>query len=220
MGLAHQTGWLLTSPEPLFRRGFGGSPVNESANHLGQLGKAAHNRASASPDGGELPVSTFDAQGRPMRSWQWHILPYLAYTTDDRPELTWDHPENRPAFGGRIRPFLHPVVQEQAVDGYGASHYAGNVAVVVGDRPKNLNRNGDFPLGAANTILAGEVAAGFRPWADPLNARAPRRGVGGGPDAFGSPLRGQKTQFAMCDASVRTFDPKELADLMAGKVPE
>ena len=99
------------------------------------------------------------------------------------------------------------------VNGFGASHYAGNVAVVLGD-PKTMQ---SFPAGAANTILAGEVSSGFRAWGDPLNARDPRHGISGGPHAFGAPRRAP--QFVMLDGSVRTFDPQELAELMS-KTPE
>ena len=63
------------------------------------------------------------------------------------------------------------------------------------------------------------MSAGFRAWGDPMNVRDPRQGVGGGPHAFGSSVRGSPPQFVMLDGSVRTFDAKELAELM-GKPPE
>lgn len=218
-GVFHQTGWLITSPEPLLKSRWVVNDRIHSTHNLGQMAKAAHNFAAESADLNSLPVATFDRHGKPLHSWQTHILPFVEESNAGlKPDLQWDHTQNQAVTAQRVRAYLHPRAAPDTIDGYGASHYAGNAAVVIGDRPKNLNR--DFPAGSANTIWVGEAAAGFRPWADPLNARDPRRGVGGGPDAFGSPVRGARAQFAMCDASVRTFDPKELAELMAGQVPE
>ncbi|HEV3437698.1 MAG TPA: hypothetical protein VG122_10085, partial [Gemmata sp.] len=91
----------------------------------------------------------------------------------------------------------------------------GNIHIVLSDTPKKLN---DFPQGTANTILAGEVSSNFRAWGDPLNARDPRLGGSGHPNGFGGP-NGKPALFAMLDGSVRSLDPKELAELVR-KVPE
>ena len=99
------------------------------------------------------------------------------------------------------------------MNGLGASHYAGNPAVVLGDA-KKLD---SFPQGTSNTILAGEVSSNFQAWGDPLNVRDPRFGVSGHPQGFGGPYR--PAQFVMLDGSVRTFNPQELEELMS-KVPE
>jgi hypothetical protein len=128
----------------------------------------------------------------------------------------WTHPDNAEAMSTLIREFLNPAVPDDRVNGYGASHYAGDSAVVLGDTPRTLQ---SFPQGASNIIFVGEVTTNIRAWGDPLNARDPRLGANAHPDGFGAP-RGRPPQFAMLDGSVRTFDPKELADLAAGKVPE
>ena len=51
-------------------------------------------------------------------------------------------------------------------------------------------------------------------WGDPFNARDPRHGE----KTFSGP-GGRPAQFVMIDASVRTFNAAELAELV-GKVPE
>jgi hypothetical protein len=95
------------------------------------------------------------------------------------------------------------------VNGYGGSHYAGNVFVVLGDA-KTFE---SFPQGTSNVILAGEVSASFRAWGDPLNARDPRLGAKGHPHGFGGP-NGRPAQLVVLDGSVCTFDPEELAKLV------
>lgn len=75
-----------------------------------------------------------------------------------------------------------------------------------------------FRTDTGNIVLVGEVNAGFRAWGDPLNVRDPRAGTGGGPHAYGTAGK-RPPQFLMLDGSVRSFDPKELAEL-TGKPPE
>ncbi|MBA4063334.1 MAG: hypothetical protein C0501_06400 [Isosphaera sp.] len=216
-GMAHQTAWLVRSPEPLVsdRRAAAVARIR-STNNLKQIGLAAHNyhddRAA------ELPRSRFDAAGRPTHSWQAALLPYLEeeplYRTIDFTK-PWTDPANAQPMAARVKPFLNPSFDADTVGDRAASHYAGNVAVVLSDVPRRL---ADFPAGLSNTILAGEVSGGFRAWGDPLNARDPRLGVAGHPHGFGGP-RGRPARFVMADATTRTFDPQELAALV-GKVPE
>ena len=213
-GIAHQTGWLLRSPEPLTNDGLRISTARgKSANNLKQIVLGAHTYHDVNH---HLPWSTFDAVGRPMHSWQTALLPYLEqaqiYNQIDLSK-PWTHPDNAGPLGTQVRPFLNPSVPTDSVNGYAASHYAGNVHVVLGDTPRTLR---SFPQGSANAILAREVATNVRAWGDPLNARDPRLGTSH-PQGFGAPNR--PPQFVMLDGSVRTLDAKELADL-ANKVPE
>jgi hypothetical protein len=145
-----------------------------------------------------------------MHSWQTALLPFVEqdtlYKQIDQTK-PWDHPRNAHPMGERVKVFLHPYHYQDEINGYGVSHYAGNVYVVMGDAPKKLD---SFPAGTSNTIFAGEVNSNFRAWGDPLNARHPH--------GFGGP-NGRPPQVVMLDGSVRTVDAKQLAEL-AGKMPE
>jgi hypothetical protein len=217
-GVAHQTGWLIRSPEPLTQGNRDAHPRTISASNLKQMTLAAHT-IHDEPAVNRLPRSTFDATGRPFHSWQTDLLPYIEQgSLHNRIDHTkpWTHANNSGPMTTQVGTFLHPNQSERDVNGFAVSHYAGNVHVVLTDTPKKLS---DFPTGTSNTIFAGEVDSGFRAWGDPMNVRDPRSGAEGLPDGFGGP-RGKPAQFAMLDGSVRTFDPKALADLAAGKVPE
>lgn len=210
-GIVHQTSWLVRSPEPLVERTYSGSARGTSAHNLREIGTAAHRC-------GEPPQSTFDSAGRPLHSWQTELLPHLDLWAlarlVDRGK-PWTHPGNAQAMQTELWTFRHPSLPGGPVDGYAVSHYAGNAAVVLGDASRTLD---SFPQGRSNTIFAGEVSQNFRAWGDPLNARDVRLGGSGHPHGFGGP-NGRPAQFLMLDGSVRTFDPKELAELV-GKVPD
>lgn len=217
VGMTHQTTWLVRSPEPLTGGGMRVSAARmKSANNLKLIGIAVHNCETHSGRG-ELPRSSFDAAGRPVHSWQTALLPYLEEEAlHNRIDLTkpWTHPTNTLPLATPVGSFLNPAHPDNRVNGYGASHYAGNVFVVMG----NAKRFDSFPQGIADTVLAGEVNAGFRAWGDPFNVRDPRAGAGGGAHAYGS-AGNRPPQFVMLDGSVRTFDPQKLAEL-TGEPPE
>jgi hypothetical protein len=213
-GIAHQTGWLIRSPEPLFESSFRGFvDRNNSSNNLKQIGLAAHAYNDVNH---HLPQSTFDSLGRPQHSWQTAILPFMEeaalYQRIDQSK-PWTHPDNAKPMGAVVHQFVNPNFPPDRVNWYGVSHYAGNVHIVLTDTPKTML---SFPQGTSNVILAGEVASNFRPWGDPLNARDPRLGTNH-PHGFAGPNR--PPQFLMLDGTVRTFDAKELAELLQ-KIPE
>ncbi|QJW97111.1 DUF1559 family PulG-like putative transporter [Frigoriglobus tundricola] len=215
VGMIHQTSWLVRSPEPLFRGGRDVTARMHSSNNLKQIGLGS---LMAHGDGlREFPRSSFDAAGRPMHSWQTALLPHIEqseiYSQIDLAK-PWTHPNNYEPLRKIVPQYQNRVFPVLMVSDMGGSHYAGNAAVVLGD-PKAPN---SFPAGLANTILAGEVSSHFRAWGAPLNARDPRLGATGHPQGFGGP-NGKPAQFAMLDGSVRTFDPKELAELI-GRPPE
>jgi prepilin-type N-terminal cleavage/methylation domain-containing protein len=214
IGVIHQTSWLVRSPEPLIETDIRGYGRTASANNLKQIGLAAGNHQEhMNPP--EFPRSMFTPAGQPLHSWQTALLPFVEQNhLYQEIDLTkpWTHPANAKPMGARVKVFLNYSFNEEKVNEFGASHYAGNVAVVLGD-PKTLQ---SFPAGTSNTILAGEVSSNFRAWGDPLNARDPR--LGAHPHGFGGP-RGRPAQFVMLDGSVRTFDAKELAELL-NKPPE
>jgi prepilin-type N-terminal cleavage/methylation domain-containing protein len=211
IGTVHQTSWLARSPDPLtYERG----TRTASGNHLKQIDIATHNHHEEAK---VLPRSSFTATGQPLHSWQTALLPYVEEAVLHKQiDLTkpWLHPANAQPMSARLKVYLNPTFGDDRAGNFGLSHYAGNVAVVLGDA-KTLE---SFPLGTSNTILAGEVSSGFRAWGDPLNARDPRVGSTGGARAFGG-VNGRPAQFGMLDGSVRTFDAQELAELMS-KTPE
>ncbi|MCI0702755.1 MAG: DUF1559 domain-containing protein [Planctomycetia bacterium] len=214
VGMTHQTAWLTRSPEPLVS-GPDARPRAYSANNLKQIGLAAHNyHDNTKPPA--LPRSTFDATGRPLHSWQTALLPYIEQDALYRQiDLTkpWTDPANANAMRTMVKVYLHPAFSDfKGNDFVGISHYAGNVQIVLSDKPLTLPNS--FPQGTSNVILAGEVSSNFQAWGDPFNARDPRLGA----KTFSGP-NGRPAQFVMLDGSVRTFDAAELAGL-AGKVPE
>jgi prepilin-type processing-associated H-X9-DG protein len=147
-----------------------------------------------------LAGASYDASGRPLHGWQTLILPYLVIRTDHIDlEIPWDDPRNAANFKAFIPFYLNPVVPVvRDRDGFGLSHYAGN-ARVLRRRPTPL---ASLPKGAANTLLAGEVAAHFRPWGEPLTDRDPTAGLNATPDGFANPSGGA-VNFIFADGSVR-----------------
>ena len=214
VGIVHQTGWLITSEEPIISTGRirAATSRTHSANNLKQHGLAIHNFADVY--NGQLPVLAFAADGRPLHSWQTAILPFLEQDAVlqkivmDKP---WDHPDNRSAIETELKVFLHYGEKNtKTANGLPATHYAANALAFGGDRPRKLM---DFPQGTANTIFVGEAVRNPRSWADPLGGRNPRLGLNH-PQGFGGPAKQKVTQFMMADGSVRTFTPIELEELI------
>jgi prepilin-type processing-associated H-X9-DG protein len=201
VGIGHQTGWLLTSPEPLAEHPFW-APRTQSMNNLKQIALAAHDYHA---DGHNTfpPGATFDAQGSAYHGWHTLLLPYLEhenlYKTIhlDKP---WDHPDNAAAFQTRVREYLNPAADpDRNPAGLALTHYAGNARLLGGDTGFSIKQITD---GTSNTLFAGEVAGNFRPWGHPVNWRDPALGINRSPDGFGSPFRGG-ANFVFADGSVR-----------------
>ena len=205
-GMVHQTGWLVRSPEPLIRSSWGDSYAARSTNNLKQIGLAVANFESAY---NQLPQSRFDGQGSAVHSWQTALLPFVEwnslYQQIDQTKQ-WTDPANANAMSTPLKVFTHPSLPYDLVNGYGVSHYAGNIHVVLSDTPKKLN---DFPQGTANTILAGEVSSNFLAWGDPLNARDPRLAANGHPNSFGGPKRENPLCSPCSMVRCGRLDPKE-----------
>jgi hypothetical protein len=221
VGITHQTAWLATQPEPFFEGGLRAVVAHsQSHNNLRQIGLATLGYTGQHKT---LPAgAAFDRQGRALHGWQTALLPYIEQEELHKRikhDLPWSHPANAAAFRTVVRTYQHPLGEPKiAPSGLALSHYAANVHVLGGNVPRSPEQIG-ADRGTSRTILAGEVAAGFRPWGDPINWRDPAQGIHRSPHGFGSPLGpGKPTQFVMADGSVRTFtadtDP-EFLELLA-----
>ena len=195
IAVVHQVGWLATSEEPLRTEQIRGSnPHNELKN----LSIAVHNYTDVNdtfPPGG-----TFTEDGRMLHGWATHLLPYIPY--DARAidmSKPWTDPVHRDVFRSVLPAFLNselegPPIRDEA--GYGLNHYAANRRVFPSGQ-------GLPPVRSAETILFGEVNAGFKPWGHPLNTRDPAIGLNRSPHGFGGSPGSGGVHFAMGDGSVR-----------------
>src|SRR5207244_1324327 len=125
-GMVHQTGWLVRSQEPLLHSGRGATDRSRSQNNLKQVGIAAHAMHDAVE---HFPRSSFDPTGRPLHSWQTHLLPYAEqHPLYQQIDLTkpWTHPANTAPLGTSISIFQNPTLPAGPVNGFAVSHYAGN----------------------------------------------------------------------------------------------
>lgn len=201
----HETGWLLTSGKPLLGMGgMAGARRAQSSINLKQIGIAFHNYKDTFhvlPLGG--PVNRY---GEMQHSWETFLLPYLEQP-NIKPDLSlpWNHPDNAKHFKVSLIAFNNPGVDGDAVDaqGFGLSHYAVNSRLLGTNRGA---RKEYVPDGTSNTILAGEVNDGFKPWGHPINCRDPASGLHGSADTFGGPWEAGRTAFLLMDGSVRFLD--------------
>jgi hypothetical protein len=184
-GIAHQTLWLATSPEPLLDLPQFVSRTM-SKNHLKQMGLAVTNVVDRD---GEFPAGAlFDNAGRPLHGWQTGLLPFVGEEmVAQRIDLTrsWDDPVNAAALRTPIPVFLNPGIPAPttATDRLAETHYSGNALLL---RDRRLKAMADIPDGMANTLLAGEIRDRFVPWGQPMNVRDLRRGINRSPEGFGS----------------------------------
>jgi len=206
IGMVHQTVWLANSPESLIRYSghISASARTVSTNNLKQIGFGIHyyeGKFKKLP-----PGAAFDVNGRALHGWQTLLLPYLEQDNIFKQinrKLPWNDPANQNPFQKIISIYLNPAANEESSpDGYGLSHYSGNVYVFGTDLPMRLDTS--FPDGTSETIMAGEIAANFKPWGYPTNWRDPGLGLGH-PDGFGNPGSKKYAVFLMADASVRSF---------------
>lgn len=217
-GVAHQTGWLLNSREALLDEGMSRLAARraQSVNNLKQIGLAVHYYQEAHhayPPGG-----TCGPRGQMRHGWHAQILPFLEqndlYQRIDF-AVPWDDPRNALAFQTFVSAYRNPDPRSAQRDaaGYALSYYAGNAYVLGGDHPRTPEEITD---GTSNTILAGEVAEGSKPWGHPANWRDPALGIKRSPNGFGSFSPGGANILFM-DGTVRfiksTTDPKVLKAL-------
>lgn len=173
-----------------------------SRNNLKQLGLGLysyHDTHSTFP-----PAGIYDTKGRAHHSWQTMLLPFVeqnALYSQINFNLPWTDPANAPHFKQQIPQYQIPKLSAESTDGQGRSlsHYAGNSHIF---RKNKGTRIRDIEDGTANTLLAGEVSAGFKPWGDASNVRDPAKGLGKDSEKFYGP-HGDRTVFLLGDGSIR-----------------
>jgi len=189
----------------------------QSKNNLKQIGLAAHNFESTH---NHFPPQDFKENELPQ-SWMTELLPYMdqaaLYNTINR-QAPWDDPNNRAAMSAVVQVYLNPSHPAKSfvdpASGYAVAHYAGNPYIFGREKPLSIR---DMTDGTSNTMLAGSVIEGPRPWGDPGNLRDPANGIGTGPQqylhtSFGEPI----AMILMSDGSVRTVSGNTAPAVLQG----
>jgi prepilin-type processing-associated H-X9-DG protein len=151
----------------------------------------------------------------PNHSWMTFLLPYIEqqslYSSVVLP-ADWSDPANKAAFSTTVPMFLNPSEAEPSTspDGYALSHFAANSQIIRYDSPISIAAIQD---GTSNTVLMSQVHDGFKPWGDPTNHRDLANGIGGGPNAFGSPHVGG-VHILMADGSVKFLSSSASPELL------
>lgn len=215
IGIAKTSIWLGTTEVLLVNAGRRAANRSQSRTNLKQMGLGFfgyEDQEGALPPGG-----LFDQTGRGLHSWATHLLPFLEETRLHEQvnwKEPWQSPGNRSAMQTEVSVLMNPGLQgsrRRRAHGYAPSHYAANVRVLGANSRLRLK---DIRDGTSNTIFAGEVNQGIRPWGDPLNWRDPTAGINS-PNGFGMWVGG--CHVLLGDGTVRfiseTIDPNTLRQL-------
>ena len=163
-----------------------------------------------------LPLGgSFDEHFQQERhGWMTSLLPYV----DQAPlynrinfAVPYTDPVNAPAMGEALEIYTIPGnLPVRDGRGFGLAHYSGNSHLFRRNAATGLR---DVEDGAPSTILLGEVAGGYVPWASCENFRDPGAGFGDSAAQYGS-TAGNGVQFLMLDGSVRVFGQDVTRDLL------
>lgn len=187
-----------------------------SMNNLKNLSLATNNYAA---EHGSLPAGVSVIDGLPPVSWETQLLFKLDQAALHRAidfQQPWNAPANAKVFQERLKVFQCPAIVDQVDDnGYFLSHYAAN-SHVISDQP-TLRQDDIFAGdGVSNTLLFGEIGAGFQPWGKPGNFRDPAAGLTGQAHNFGGAFE-EVVYFGFCDGRAkglnRNIDPAVLKAL-------
>jgi hypothetical protein len=186
-----------------------------SKNTLKQLALALHNYNEAF---GVLPPGgVFDTRDTPYFGWHVSIMPFTASGPEFNMinfNVPWNDPNNAEIFRRPYHWYLNPAVsQTKDSRGFVLTHYVGNKNLLFKNSSLSID---DISDGLGQTVLAGEIAEGFLPYAQPGNWRDLTLGLITGSQSFGRP-QGDGALVLMADGSVRFLanntDPRILQAL-------
>lgn len=202
VGVVHQTIWLATSPEAhatmIPDQGWYGD-ANNTMKQI-WLGLDSYEGAFRRFPGGDDPQYS----GGVQHSWQTLILPLIWINNSDyNLNQPWNAAANKPFCSRPVGEYLIRGVPGdfRNAEGYAISHYAGSAPLFLAARDKVI-RLKDLK---SETLVMGEAAGNFRPWADPANLRDPSEGLCRSPDSFGN-ASGSGAYFLQADGGVRFFN--------------
>ncbi len=211
-------GLLFALLSPAVSRARDAARRSASRGHLKQLAVAIYNYEDVY---GRLPPGGWaTADDHELHGLVTVLFPYL----DQNPLFAdidftrpWHHPRNQPICRRILETGLYPHSTEQTTaEGYGLMHYAGNAHLFSRNSSVRLD---DIPAGLSQTLLMGEAAGAYRPWASAWNWRAVGSTLNTGPDTFGHAGRAE-TDFVLADGQLKSLssqiDPLVLTQLASG----
>ncbi len=215
-GVAHQTGWLIRSPEPWLQSSSQAVYRMQDSNDQKRVGLGFRNFHSAHKQSDPFRLATTrDENGRLLHGWQTQLLPFVEeqalYESIDKTDA-WNSPSNRQPLSTVVTIYTRHDGSPQSVVGeggsYALSHLAANRLLYGDPSIKHLK---DVTDGAANTILFGSAQGEFLPWGHPQNWRSSEFLPNQDERGFGSGFRGG-CNIAMADGHVvfmtESIDPE------------
>ncbi len=202
----------------------------ETVTHLEAVGSALqkyHDREGQFPDGSTYHVDEQSGESTALHSWMTSLLPYLEeQETYDKIDLTqpWSATGNQPAMSRQVPAFLAGGVKEtQSSSGYGLSHFSGvggqveteegrQANVGIFDRRSHVTLR-DIVDGRSQTLVAGEIPQGYRPWGEPGNWRTIGNGLNRDSSSFGN-ANNSGAMFLHADGSVRFYSNQVSVDVL------
>jgi type II secretory pathway pseudopilin PulG len=184
----------------------------QSKNNLKQIGLAAHNFNDTH---NHFPPKVLEP-GESPQSWMTDLLPYVdqapLYATINR-QAPWNDPSNHSAMSVPVISYLNASLPDlvDPATGLALAHYAGNSYLFGGETPVRIR---DITDGTSNTILAGSVFGGLKPWGDPGNVRDPSDGIGTGPHQFLHVPGSGGAMMLMGDGTVRFISENISPDVL------
>lgn len=218
---------------------------SHNAKHIAMNIQNFHDSYRALPPGG-----TMTEDGELLHGWGILGATFTMFYTEDLDfSVPWNKPPNDRIYKCNLWLFANPAIRGPYFDkdGFGLSHFSGNVHVLpirtvkpaefdADDRSygpmRQLSKTNQtinvsqITDGASNTLLIGTVSERFKPWGHPANVRDPALGVDRSPDGFGGPPSWNGAIFSFCDGHTalinKKIDPRvfrQLATPSGGEPP-